>query len=87
MFYFYILYSAILDKFYIGMTSDSIDERLRRHNTNHKGFTGKASDWEIAYTELYQSKSEAYSRERLVKSWKSRKRIEALIRGAKFSGS
>ena len=39
--YFYILFSAPADKFYVGHTNESLDERLRKHNTGHKGFTGK----------------------------------------------
>ena len=36
----YILESNEIDRFYIGMTSMNIDERLRRHLSDHKGFTG-----------------------------------------------
>ena len=79
MYHIYILYSNKLDKYYIGHTSDIVG-RLRRHNSNHKGWTGKANDWEVVYSEDYQTKSEAYSRERQLKAWKSRKRIEALIK-------
>ena len=79
MFYFYILYSQQLDKYYIGHTGDILLERLRRHNSNHKGFTGGVSDWQIVYSEEYPTKTEAYARERLVKSWKSRGRIKLLI--------
>jgi len=77
-FYFYILYSQVLDKFYIGFTSE-IEERLRKHNTNHKGFTGKTNDWVVVYTETYPSKELAYAREREVKKWKSKIRIKDLI--------
>ena len=77
-FYFYILYSNSIDKFYIGHTSD-IQERIRKHNSNHKGFTGHKNDWQLAYFEEYDSKSEAYERERQVKSWKSRAKIISLI--------
>lgn len=42
----YILYSTLKDKYYIGYTSNEIEERIRKHNTNHKGFTGGAGDWE-----------------------------------------
>ncbi|TMI68480.1 MAG: GIY-YIG nuclease family protein [Bacteroidetes bacterium] len=76
----YILYSATLDKFYIGSTSDLLDERLRRHNSNHSGFTGKANDWELVYKEEFPLKSAAQKREKEIKAWKSRKRIELLIR-------
>jgi putative endonuclease len=79
MFSFYILYSPITNKYYIGHTGESVEERLRKHNSNHKGFTGGIGDWTIVYTESYATKEEAYKRERTVKNWKSRKMIEALI--------
>ncbi len=59
--------------------SQNPEDRLRKHNTNHKGFTGKTNDWEIVYSEKYSSKSEAYARERQVKAWKNRKRLVELI--------
>ena len=76
---FYILYSATADKYYIGHTTEPIEERLRKHNSDHKGFTGKFSDWTRIYIEMYDSKQEAYRREREVKNWKSRKKIEMLV--------
>ena len=81
MCYFYILYSKSLDKYYTGHTCDDIKERLRRHNAEHKGFTGKANDWTIVYKEQYDTREMAYKRERQVKAWKSRKMIERLIKG------
>ncbi len=78
MYYFYIIYSIKIDKYYIGHTSD-LGERLRRHNSNHKGFTGSADDWEIVYSENYSTKSEAYSREREVKKLKRRDLLLKLI--------
>ena len=59
----YILYSTSKDRFYVGHTGDDLNERLRKHNTNHKGFTGKLGDWRIVYTELYETKSDSYTRE------------------------
>ena len=79
MWTFYILYSEFLDKYYVGHTGDSLLQRLRRHNTDHKGFTGGVGDWKVVYTESFNSKEEAYRREREVKKWKSRKLIEKLI--------
>ncbi len=84
--YFYILFSDSADKFYIGHTSEKLNERLRKHNTNHKGFTGKFHDWKIAYSESFSSKHLAYQREREVKGWKSRKRIEMLNAGLEHPG-
>ena len=75
----YILYSPIRNKYYIGHTGDDLSERLRKHNSHHKGFTGNTGDWKIVYIEQYTSKQEAYSREREIKSWKSSRRIGQLI--------
>ncbi|MEX2235618.1 MAG: GIY-YIG nuclease family protein [Cyclobacteriaceae bacterium] len=79
---FYILYSPGSNKYYVGHTTEPIEERLRKHNSNHKGFTGKFHDWAIVYLEKYPSKDEAYAREREVKGWKSRKMIEQLMRSS-----
>ena len=78
MFYTYILYSKSLDKFYIGATKQ-LDIRIQKHNTNHKGYTGKSNDWKIVYHEQFESWKEALSREKQIKNKKSRKFIELLI--------
>jgi len=75
----YILFSQTANKYYVGHTCDSLHERLRKHNSDHKGFTGKFSDWIVVYSELFESREEAYQRERQIKSWKSRRAIKALI--------
>ncbi|AXY76881.1 GIY-YIG nuclease family protein [Paraflavitalea soli] len=77
-FFVYILYSEKLDKYYIGVT-ENVEERLRKHQCNHSGFTGKASDWSIRFTELHPDKTAALKRERQLKGWKSRIRVEQLI--------
>ena len=68
-----------MDKFYVGSTSDTLIERIRRHNSIHTGFTGRANDWKLVYEENFDDKTMAIRREREIKSWKSRKRIELLI--------
>ena len=77
-YYTYILYSTKIDKYYIGYSAN-LEERLRKHNTNNKSFTGKTNDWKIVYSEVFGSKAEAMDREKQIKNWKSRKRIESLI--------
>ncbi|MCZ8228298.1 GIY-YIG nuclease family protein [Flavobacterium sp.] len=76
----YILYSKSADKFYVGYTSMSIDERLRRHLSSHKGFTGRVKDWGLFYSEKFSEKSEAIKREKEIKSWKSKVKIQLLIK-------
>ena len=75
----YILYSAQLNKYYVGYTADELAERVRRHNSNHKGFTGGVGDWTVVFGELFDDKTKAMNREREIKSWKSRKLIERLV--------
>ncbi len=75
----YILYSQSLDKYYIGSTSD-LNGRIRRHLSNHKGFTGNAKDWTLVYSERYSSHNEAIRREKEIKHWKSKLRIQKLIK-------
>jgi putative endonuclease len=72
------LFSPTKNKYYIGHTGHDLKERLRKHNSNHKGFTGKINDWKIIYTEGFETKELAYKREREIKSWKSRIRVERL---------
>jgi putative endonuclease len=55
-----------------------VHERLRKHLSNHSGFTAKAKDWKIVLTEQFSNKSDAYKREMEIKSWKSKKRIAQL---------
>jgi len=55
----YILYSSSLDRYYIGSTTQPVEERLRRHLSDHKGFTAKAKDWCIIYSESCVDKPSA----------------------------
>jgi len=82
MFHVYILYSAIKDRYYVGFTSDILSERIRRHNSNHAGFTGKTGDWILVYSEKFDNKDYAMKREMEIKAWKSRKLIQKLINSA-----
>ncbi len=84
--FFYILYSTEGDFYYVGHTTEPMEERLRKHNSDHDGFTGKFKDWRVVYIERFPSKTLAYAREREVKKWKSRKRMEKLIAGSGHPG-
>ncbi len=79
MFYVYILFSKTQEIYYIGSTSMTFEERLRRHLSDHKGFTARAKDWEIVYQELFTDKFLAIMREQEIKKWKSKIKIEALF--------
>jgi putative endonuclease len=50
-----------------------LENRLQKHNSNHRGFTGKSGDWVIVYKEGFTIKKIAMQREAEIKKWKSRK--------------
>ena len=58
MFYTYIIYSVTIDKYYVGAT-ENLSERLKKHQNKNKGFTNQATDWEIVFTESFETKIEA----------------------------
>jgi putative endonuclease len=79
MAFVYILYSKTLDRYYIGSTDSTVEDRLRKHLTDHSGFTAKAKDWVVVYSEYQNDKKASMRRERQIKSWKSRVKIKELI--------
>ena len=74
----YIIYSESIDQYYIGHT-ENLTDRLFRHRNSGSLSTKKAKDWELKYTEQFETRSEAANREKAIKAKKSRKYIEHLI--------
>ena len=67
MYTVYILFSNTLQKYYVGFTSMSMEERLSRHLCGHGGYTSKAKDWKIVYTEMLEDKSQVLIKEKQIK--------------------
>jgi putative endonuclease len=78
-YYTYILQSQKNGRYYIGSSSDP-ERRLQEHNWSRTPSTKTGIPWEIVYTEEYETRSEAVSREYQIKKKKSRKYIEYLIK-------
>ena len=78
MFYTYIIYSTIADKYYVGHTDDMI-RRLHEHNHGLSRYTRTGKPWELVYSEEFETRAFAMRREREIKTKKSRKYIEKLI--------
>ena len=57
----YILYSKICDQYYVGHT-ENLNDRHYRHNNSGSKATKKTNDWEVVYTETFETKAEAYRR-------------------------
>ncbi len=77
----YILHSTIADKFYIGSTTLSAEERLNRHLSNYykNSFTSKYSDWTLFFEILCHSDIQARKIEHHIKKMKSKKYIQNLL--------
>ena len=74
----YILYSATIDKHYVGHT-DSIERRIHEHNTGQTRFTSiRGKPWIKVYAEQYETRALAMKREKEIKSKKSRKTLETV---------
>ena len=80
MFTVYVIYSPTYDKIYIGFTSDPKNRLLSHNELATKGHTVKYRPWVIAYTEEYQTKTEAIKRENQLKSASGRRFIWKIIR-------
>ena len=79
MFTVYVLYSPTYKKTYIGFTSD-IEQRLISHNhPNNKGWTKRFQPWELAYSEVFNTKEEAMQREHQLKSSRGREFVHQQI--------
>jgi putative endonuclease len=59
-----------------------VTARLQKHLGTHSGYTAKAKDWKIVFTQQFLTKSDALARELQLKSWKNKERIKQLISDA-----
>lgn len=77
----YIIYSAKLNKFYIGACQESLSERIKNHNDHNYGnhrFTATADDWELFLRIDAKDYSQAIRIERKIKAMKSKVYIHNL---------
>ena len=77
----YILYSATIDKFYVGSCKE-LTERFNEHLSEHfpGAFTGITKDWNLYFSIDHLDSFEARKIETHIKKMKSRKYIENLKR-------
>ncbi|NTW15523.1 MAG: GIY-YIG nuclease family protein [Candidatus Moranbacteria bacterium] len=78
MYHCYVLRSLRNGRYYIGSCED-IDIRLNRHNGSMVKSTKAFTPWELLASESFQTRPEAAARERQLKSWKSRSKVEEYI--------
>ncbi len=79
-FYVYALFSSKFNKIYIGQTNN-LKKRLYEHNNGLLStYTKKFKPWEIIYSEVFSTRSEAIKREKQLKSQKGREFIWNIIK-------
>ncbi|MCU0640661.1 MAG: GIY-YIG nuclease family protein [Candidatus Margulisbacteria bacterium] len=81
MYSLYILESLKNGRYYIGVTGNLAD-RIKRHNSGECKSTKPNAPYEMIYIERYSTLKEARQRETELKSKKSRRYIEQLVRGS-----
>jgi len=77
----YILKSESTGRFYVGSTDD-LAQRVREHNTGKSRATRNRGPWHLCWSRQFSTRAEAVRFERYVKSQKSRRVIEDLIRSS-----
>lgn len=74
----YVLYSDQFDKHYTGFTS-RLEARIESHNAlSGKGYTRKYLPWRLIYQKEFQTKADAMTYEKWLKSIEGREFINAL---------
>lgn len=81
MYYVYIIWSAKLQKKYVGVSKD-LKVRLKEHNSGKSDFTNRGKPWKLLYYEAFLSKEDAESEELFLKSGKGRERIKYLLKNS-----
>jgi putative endonuclease len=66
MFFTYIIQCEKTDKFYVGSTQN-VEERLRRHNSNHSKSTRNKGPWVLVKSFEFTTRSEAMHLEKKIK--------------------
>ncbi|MBI3786842.1 MAG: GIY-YIG nuclease family protein [Ignavibacteriales bacterium] len=75
MYWVYVLWSEKLQKRYIGSTENP-EIRLEQHNRGLSSFTNGGAPWMLIHKEPFNTRSEAYKRERFLKTGVGRKWLD-----------
>lgn len=81
----YILNNKVTDRYYIGSTID-LKRRLKEHIKGKTRTTKILQTFELVYKEFYNTVADARSREKKLKSYKSKRYLKWLINGSVAQG-
>jgi putative endonuclease len=71
MFATYIIYSDLIDRYYVGSTGVGVFKRLERHNAGWSRSTKSGQPWVVKYIKSFDKKSEALKWENHIKRQKA----------------
>jgi putative endonuclease len=74
----YVLISEKNGIRYIGMTQD-LEKRLKEHNSGKSKFTKGHLPWKLVYKETFETRLEARTREKFLKSGMGRELLNKLL--------
>lgn len=78
MWHVYIIQSTNTRKYYIGC-SNNLERRLSEHNRGYSLATTKDRPWVVVHFEKFNNQTEAYSREKEIKSYKGGNAFKKLL--------
>ena len=81
MFYVYILQNISVGRYYVGVT-ENVRKRLYEHNNGFSKSTAPYRPFTLRRVERFQTVTEAYRRERFLKSKKSARLLELIIQSS-----
>ena len=78
MYYVYIIRSEE-GRTYTGST-ENIEKRLAQHNSiNYRSWTNRFKNWELVYSETFETRLDARRREREIKNYRGGSKFKKLI--------
>lgn len=76
----YILYSPLVDRYFVGKTSN-LKKSLERHNSGKNKHTKTGLPWNLMFKESFDSAEAAREKEVAIKSSANREQLIGFIRG------
>ena len=77
-FYVYIMASGLNGTLYTGMTDDLANRAYEHANKDRPGFTSRYGVDQLVWFELHDSRDAAFTRERQIKKWERRWKLELI---------
>jgi len=84
MYFVYVLRSELSGKLYTGSTED-LKKRVIEHNSGLSFSTKNRGPWVVVHSESFETRAEAFRRERELKTGKGRDELRRILSGRQFS--